>query len=344
MKIAFFDSKEYDKNYFNSQADKYNFKYKFFSAKLNADTAVMAKGYSVVCVFVNDIVNKEVIDILVESGVKLIALRCAGYNNVDFKYVFEKIYIVRVPAYSPYAVAEHAFALINTLTRKTHKAYLRTRESNFNINGLEGFDLFGKTIGVVGVGKIGKIVTDIALGYGMKVLAFDAYPQDLFNVTYTDLNSLLSKSDIISLHCPLTKETTHMINEKNIGKMKTGVMIINTSRGGLISTESLINGLKTRKIGYAGLDVYEEEADYFFTDFSNSIIEDDDLARLLSFNNVLVTSHQAFLTAEALENITTTTLENIKDFISGKPLVNEICYQCEKYGQKDCKKKNGRCF
>lgn len=344
MKIAFFDAKDYDKVYFNKIKEQYGYKYKFFTTRLNPDTAIMAKGYDVVCVFVNDDVNKEVIDILVESGVKLIALRCAGYNNVDFKYAFEKIYIVRVPAYSPYAVAEHAFALISTLTRKTHKAYLRTRESNFNINGLEGFDLYGKTIGIVGLGKIGQIVSNIALGYGMKVLAFDAYPKDLPNVKYTDMDTLLKNSDIISLHCPLTKETNHLINEESIMKMKTGVMIINTSRGALIDTESLIEGLKNRKIGYAGLDVYEEEANYFFTDFSNSIIEDDELARLLSFNNVLVTSHQAFLTAEALSNISSTTLENIKSFIEGKALDNEVCYQCEKFGTKNCKKKNGRCF
>ena len=344
MKIAFFDTKPYDKVYFRRFEAAYDNKYKFFTTKLNADTAIMAKGYDCVCVFVNDTVDKEVIDILLELGVKLIALRCAGYNNVDFTYAFEKINIVRVPAYSPYAVAEHAFALISTLTRKTHKAYLRTRESNFNISGLEGFDLYNKTIGIVGMGKIGQIVSNIAKGYGMKVLAFDKFEKDIPGVLYTSMEKLLSSSDIISLHCPLTKETKHIINYNNIKKMKTRVMLINTSRGALVDTEALIEGLKDRKIGYAGLDVYEEEAKYFFEDYSNSVIQDDELARLLSFSNVLVTSHQGFLTEEALENIAETTLENIKSFSNGGALVNEVCYRCEKFGKENCKKPNGRCF
>lgn len=332
MKIAFYDAKNYDKNSFNPLNESYGYKIKYFDYKLNEDTAKLSKGYDVVCAFVNDTISKEVIDILHDQGIGLIAMRCAGYNNVDFEAAFDKIHVVRVPAYSPYAVAEHALALIMTLNRKTHKAYTRTRDNNFNINGLQGFDLYQKTVGIIGTGKIGQIFAGICKGVGMKVLAYDKYPNPSSGLTYVDLDTLYQESDIISLHCPLLNDTHHIVNETSINEMKKGVMIINTSRGGLVDTEALIQGLKSKKVGYAGLDVYEEESEYFFEDYSNEIIDDDVLARLLSFPNVLVTSHQAFLTAEALGNIATTTLESIKSFEEGAYLEHEICYNCDKKG------------
>jgi len=333
MKIAFFDTKPYDERFFNDISDDYDVKIKYYENKLNEDTATLAKGYDVVCAFVNDTLNKEVIDTLYEEGVKLIAMRCAGYNNVDFQAAHGRIHVVRVPAYSPYAVAEHAAALMITLNRKTHKAYNRTRESNFNINGLLGFDLHGKTLGIIGTGKIGQILAKIGKGFGMKVMAYDKYPNDQLDVEYCDLDQLYAESDIISLHCPLLKDTHHMINQESIAKMKDGVMIINTSRGGLVNSEDLIEAIKDRQVGAAGLDVYEEEGDYFFEDLSDEIIEDDVLARLLSFNNVLVTSHQAFFTKEALSNIARTTMNNIKAFAYGESMENEICYVCDKNGE-----------
>ncbi len=330
--------------FFNEIKGQYNFKIKYFENKLNEDTASLAKGYDVVCAFVNDTLNKPVIDSLYENGVKLIAMRCAGYNNVDFAACHGKIHVVRVPAYSPYAVAEHAAALMVTLNRKTHKAYNRTRESNFNINGLLGFDLHKKTLGIIGTGKIGQIFARIGKGYGMKVLAYDKYPNESLDLEYVDLETLYKESDVLSLHCPLLKDTHHMINKESVNKMKQGVMIINTSRGGLIKTEDLIDAIKERKVGAAGLDVYEEEEAYFFEDFSDEIIEDDVLARLLSFNNVLVTSHQAFFTKEALSNIAKTTMDNIKAFAEKESLVNEICYLCDKNG-KNCRVVTGKkCF
>lgn len=344
IKIAFFDTKPYDKKSFNPLNDKFGFKIKYFDNKLNEDTASLAKGYDVVCVFVNDDINENTINILYENGIRLIALRCAGFNNVNFKAAYGKIHVVRVPAYSPYAVAEHAFALISTLNRKTHKAYNRTRESNFSINGLTGFDLHGKTIGIIGMGKIGQIVANIALGYGMKVLAYDVYAKERDGVKFTNLDEIYKNADIITLHCPLTSDTHHIINKDSIEKMKDGVYIINTSRGGLVDTNAIIKGIKSGKIGGGGLDVYEEEASYFFEDYSDEIITDDTLARLLTFNNVVVTSHQAFLTKEALYNIAETTLENINSYFEDKPLTNEICYQCQKKG-KSCKENhNNKCF
>ncbi|MBI9097325.1 MAG: 2-hydroxyacid dehydrogenase [Spirochaetaceae bacterium] len=347
MKIAFFDTKEYDRQSFNSRKTDTNVRIKYFETKLTADSVVLTKGYDAVCAFVNDTIDKTVIDGLVENGVKLITMRCAGYNNVDLKYALSKIHVVRVPAYSPYAVAEHALALIMTLNRKTHKAFNRTRDSNFNINGLVGFDLHGKTAGIIGAGKIGRIMIDLLKGLGMNVLAFDNWKDEEYarkkGFKYVGLDRLYRESDIISLHCPLTKESRHMINGESISHMKDNVMIINTSRGHLINTGALIEGLKTGKVGYAGLDVYEEESSYFFEDFSASMIMDDILARLLTFNNVLITSHQAFLTTEALENISTTTLESINSFFKSEKLENEICYQCTT--DKPCPKdKTGKCF
>lgn len=328
MKIAFFDSKPYDEVSFRTMNEKFGFEITFYKGHLNKDNVVLSKGTDVVCIFVNAVVDAHVIDKLVENGVKLIALRCAGYNNVDLKAAENRIKIVRVPAYSPYAVAEHTLALMLTLNRKTHKAYSRTREGNFSLNGLLGFDMFGKTAGIIGTGKIAKILIQALRGIGMNVIAYDLYPDFEFatkyDMQYVTLDELYLKSDIISLHCPLNKDTEYIINNDSIAKMKDGVMIINTGRGKLIQTNALIKGLKSKKIGSAGLDVYEEEGDYFFEDRSNIVMDDDVLARLLSFNNVIVTSHQAFFTKEALANIAETTLQNIQDFMDGKTLVNQV--------------------
>lgn len=346
IKIAFFDTKPYDTQSFDNINKDYNYSLKFYNPRLTIDTVSLTKGFDAICIFVNDILNKEIIEKLVQNKIKLIALRCAGYNNIDLKSVYKKIHVVRVPAYSPYSVAEHAVGLMLSLNRKIHKAYYRTRDNNFSINGFLGFDMFEKTAGIIGMGKIGKILANILKGFGMKILAFDRYPDNEYarksGIIYTDLETIYRDADIISLHCPLNKETYHIINEKSISRMKDGVMIINTGRGQLINTKALIEGLKNSKIGSAGLDVYEEESEYFFEDFSTENIRDDILARLLTFNNVLVTSHQAFFTKEALANIAGTTLENIKQYLQNKRLENEICYHC---GDNKCKRKeNGKCF
>jgi len=327
-RIAFFDTKSYDEESFNKINEKYNFEIKYFKGHLNRNNVILTKDAYAVCIFVNDIADAEIIDALAENGVKLIALRCAGFNNVDLSAALGKIAVVRVPAYSPYAVAEHAVALMMALNRKTHRAYLRTRDGNFALNGLMGFDMHGKTAGIIGTGKIAKILIHILKGFGMNILAYDLYPDYNFarenDVVYTTMDELYHNSDIISLHCPLTDETKYLINDYSISKMKDGVMIINTGRGQLIHTNALIEGLKNKKIGAAGLDVYEEESEYFYEDKSDKIIDDDVLARLLSFNNVIVTSHQAFFTQEALANIASTTLQNMQDFIDGKTLENEV--------------------
>jgi len=327
-KVILFDAKSYDEIFFKEKNQQHGFDIKFQKSHLSKDNAILTKGADVVCIFVNAEVDAEVIDILVENGVKLIALRSAGYNNVDLKAAKGKIKVVRVPAYSPHSIAEHTIALMLTLNRKIHKAYTRTREGNFALEGLMGFEMNGKTAGIIGTGKIGKIVIQILKSMGMNVLAYDLYPDTQFaetnGIRYTQLDELYGLSDVISLHCPLTKETEYLINEKSIHKMKEGVMIINTGRGKLIKTKALIDALKSKKIGYAGLDVYEEEGDYFYEDHSDIVIDDDILARLLTFNNVIVTSHQAFFTKEALSEIARITLQNIQDFVDGKPLVNEI--------------------
>ncbi|NPV01893.1 MAG: 2-hydroxyacid dehydrogenase [Brevinematales bacterium] len=346
VRIAFYDAKPYDEESFKTVNKEFGYEIKYQHSRLGHDTAILASGYPVVCAFVNDVIDKEVVSALYEKGVRLIVLRCAGYNNVDLHAVYKKIHVLRVPAYSPYAVAEHAAGLILSLNRKIHKAYYRTRDNNFNINGFLGFDMYGKTAGVIGTGRIGRVLIDILKGFGMKVLAYDTFPNPDAAKTqgfeYAALDTIYNESDIISLHCPLAKDTYHLINEDAIKKMKPGVMIINTSRGALIDTVALIEGLKAKKVGSAGLDVYEEESDYFFEDFSGNIIDDDILARLLTFPNVLVTSHQAFFTREALHNIAHTTLSNIRDFFDGRPLVNEICYKC---GADTCSKKStGKCF
>ncbi len=344
MKIAFFDAKPYDKPSFDKYGAENNIKFKYFETKLNEDTAELAHGFDGVCAFVNDTVNKEVIDRLYEAGVKVLALRCAGFNNVDMKYAHGKIHVVRVPAYSPYAVAEHAIAMLLTSIRRIHKAYIRTKDFNFSLSGMTGFDLYGKTVGVIGTGRIGRVFIDICRGFGMKVLAYDKYPADGLDngdtVRYVELDELFQKSDIISLHCPLTEETHHIIDEKAIEKCKTGVVIINTSRGALVDAEALLMGIKSRKVGAACLDVYEEESDLFFEDFSGHIVEDDTLARLISMPNVIVTSHQAFLTEEALSNIAETTVQNLVDLFEKGECKNELCYRNGE--AKDCK--SGKCF
>jgi len=344
LNVAFFDTKSYDRPSFEFFGEKYGVEFRFFETKLNEDTASLANGCEAVCVFVNDDVNAAVIDKLYENGVKLIALRSAGYNNVDVKHAYGKIHVVHVPAYSPYSVAEHAMALLLTSIRRIHKAYNRTKDFNFSLNGLTGFDLHGKTAGIVGTGKIGKIFIDICRGFGMKVIAYDKYPDDGATIDYVSLEELFEQSDIISLHCPLNSETHHLIDGAAMEKMKKGVVIVNTSRGALIDAEALLEGIKSRKIGAACLDVYEEEADIFFEDLSGHIMSDDLLARLISMPNVIVTSHQAFLTEEALNNIAETTVKNILSCFDGDGICdNELCYRCGNI-EKCREEKNKKCF
>lgn len=327
-KIAFFGAKPYDIASFDKVNEKYNYDIRYYRGHLNPNNVVLTQDTDVVCIFVNDTADAAVIDAMVDNGVKLLALRCAGFNNVDLKAAKGKLPVVRVPAYSPYAVAEYSLALMLSLNRKIHRAYWRTRDGNFSLNGLMGFDMHGKTIGIIGTGKIAKILIRLLKGFGMRILAYDLYPDMKFageeGISYVSLDELYRESDIISLHCPLTDQTKYMIDKDSIDKMKEGVMIINTGRGQLINTNDLIEGLKEKKIAAAGLDVYEEEGEYFYEDKSDKIIDDDVLARLLSFNNVIVTSHQAFFTKEALHNIAETTLQNIEDFRCHRPLVNEV--------------------
>ena len=329
MKIAFFDAKPYDKPSFDRCGEKNGITFKYLEAKLNADTVELAAGHDGVCVFVNDTVDAAVIDRLCAMGVRAVALRCAGFNNVDLKHACGKLHVVRVPAYSPYAVAEHTAAMLLTSVRRIHKAYIRTKDFNFSLAGLTGFDLHGKTVGVIGTGRIGRAFIDICRGFGMKVLAYDKFPTDSLEngdaVRYVEMERLLMQSDIISLHCPLTEETYHVIDRDAIDKCKTGVVILNTSRGALIDAEALLLAIKSRKVGAACLDVYEEESDLFFEDFSGHILEDDVLARLISMPNVIVTSHQAFLTEEALENIAETTVSNLISLFRSGWCENELC-------------------
>lgn len=323
-KIAFFDTKPYDRPNFEKCGEQAGIVYKFFEAKLNEDTAHLAKGCDGVCAFVNDTVNEAVIDILEGLDIRLLALRCAGYNNVDVKYAKKRLCIVHVPAYSPYAVAEHAMAMLLTSVRRIHKAYIRTRDFNFSLVGMTGFDLHGKTVGIVGMGRIGSVFADICRGFGMKILAYDKYPHQVPDVSFVPLEELFAKSDIISFHCPLTSETYHMLNKRTIADLKKGVVIINTSRGALIDAEALLEGIKSRQIGATCLDVYEEESDLFFEDNSGHILEDDTLARLISMPNVIVSSHQAFLTEEALANIAEITTDNIVDYFTTGSSQNEL--------------------
>jgi D-lactate dehydrogenase len=325
-RIAFFSSQPYDRMFFNKHNKDFGFELDYFDSQLNPHTVALIGNSAVVCVFVNDIVNEEVIRQLAEKNVKIIALRCAGFNNVDLEAA-EKydIKVCRVPAYSPQAVAEHAMAMILTLNRKTHKAYNRVREQNFSLNGLLGFDLFGKTIGIIGTGNIGKAFAKIALGFGCKILAYDIIENEEMikdGVSFAGLEAIFESSDIISLHCPLNDHTKHVINKKAIDSMKDNVMIINTSRGGLIETASVIEGLKQGKIGYLGIDVYEQEEKLFFRDLSADIIQDDAIQRLMSFPNVLVTAHQAFFTNEALTQIALVTFNNIKSLLDKNTIDN----------------------
>lgn len=328
MKVAVFSTKTYDYNYFEEFNKNGEHTITYFKAPLNQGTTNLTQGYDVVCVFVNDKLDAPTIEKLANNGIKLIALRCAGFNNIDLETAAkENIKIVRVPSYSPEAVAEHAVALLLTLNRKTHKAYNRVRENNFSLERLTGFGLFGKTVGVVGTGKIGQAFAHIMLGFGCRVLAFDLYPSvelEKKGVEYVIFDELLAQSDIISLHCPLNEHTYRLINKAVLAKMKKGAMLINTSRGGLIHTKAAIRALKKGRLGYLGIDVYEQEDKLFFEDLSESILPDDMIARLMTFPNVLVTSHQGFLTTEALAEIAKTTLENISQFEKGGILENEV--------------------
>ena len=344
MKIAFFDTKPYDKPSFDRYGKEAGITFKYFETKLTEDTAELAHGFDGVCVFVNDTVNAAVIDRLVRMDVRVVALRCAGFNNVDMKYAFGKIHVLRVPAYSPYAVAEHTMAMLLTSIRRIHKAYIRTRDFNFSLTGLMGFDLHGKTVGVIGTGRIGRVFIDICRGFGMKILAYDKFPAPGLDngdtIRYVPLEELFARSDIISLHCPLTEDTYHIIDGRALEQCKKGVVLLNTSRGALVDAEALLAAIKARKVGAACLDVYEEESDFFFEDFSGHILEDDTLARLISMPNVIVSSHQAFLTEEALSNIAETTVNNLLTLAREGRCPNELCYRCG--GAEDCK--SGKCF
>ena len=318
IKLAVFSSKNWVTNSFNPTNDKFKFEITFFEARLEKKTAVLAHGFDAVCVFVNDVVDREVLNELKEIGVKLVALRAAGFNNVDIITAKELgIGVVRVPAYSPYATAEHAVGLLLTLNRKYHKAHPRVRDGNFALDGLLGFDINGKTVGVIGTGRIGQIFAGIMQGFNCKVIAYDKFPSKALEekgVEYVGLEELYRNSDIISLHCPLTYETYHMINEMAISTMRSGVTIINTSRGKLVDSNAVIEGLKRGKVGHLGLDVYEEEEKLFFEDLSDTAIQDDTFVRLQTFPNVLITAHQAFFTKEAVINIAETTFKNIKEY------------------------------
>lgn len=327
-KIAFFSAKEYEKRFFNQLNKDYHFTINYFSAPLDKNTARLARGYDVVCVFVNDIVDQKVASKLVDYGIKLIALRCAGFNSIDLSATSGLIKVVRVPEYSPFAVAEFTVGLMLSLNRKIHRSYLRSLEHNFSIDNLLGFDMHKKTVGIIGLGKIGKVVAEILKGFRMNILVHDINPDKEFidehNLALVDFDALLRESDTITLHCPLTDASHYMINEVAFSKMKQGVMLINTGRGGLINSKDLINNLKKQKIGSVALDVYEEESQYFHTNWSEQIIQDDIFVRLLTFPNVLITSHQAFFTKEALHNIAKTTLDSIHAFVLGKELKNEL--------------------
>ena len=327
-RIAFFDAKSYDRESFDEVNKDFNFDIRYYEERLSISTVPLAKGADVVCIFVNAECDAQVIDELVANGVKLIALRCAGFNNVDLKAAEGRIRVTRVPAYSPHAVAEYAVALMLSLNRKIYRAVNRTRDGNFTLHGLLGFDMYGKTAGVIGMGRIAKELIKILHGFGMNVMAYDLYPDKEFAKQYgvkiVQLDELYANNDIISLHYPLTPDTKFLVNKDSIAKMKKGVMIINTGRGQLIHTEDLIKGLRTKQVGSAGLDVYEEEKEYFYEDKSDKMIDDDVLARLLMVPNVVLTSHQAFFTKEALYNIAVSTLNSVKELEEGKELSCEV--------------------
>ena len=322
MKVAFFDAKPYDREAFDAAAEAVGMELHYYDGRLSLDTVALARGCDAVCVFVNDCIGPAVIDALVELGVRVIALRCAGYNNVDVRYAKGKISVVRVPAYSPHAVAEHAMAMVLAAVRRVHRAYHRTKDFNFSLEGLVGFDLHGKTAGIVGMGKIGRAFARICRGFGMRILAYDLYPSEMDGVEYVSLDRLFRESHVISLHCPLTADTYHLIGEESLACMQKGVVLVNTSRGALVDAEALLAAIKSRKVGAACLDVYEEEEELFFRDLSGRIVEDDTLARLITMPNVLLTAHQGFLTREALCNIAETTVSNIVAVLSGEGCPN----------------------
>jgi D-lactate dehydrogenase len=328
MKVAVFNTKDYDREYLEAANTSHNHELVFFEPKLNFNTAILASGFPGVCVFINDSLDAPTLKALAKGGTNLLALRSAGFNHVDLAAAKSLgMTVVRVPAYSPYAVAEHTVGLILSLNRKIHRAYNRVRESNFSLEGLLGFDLHGSTVGIVGTGKIGEIVARILHGFGCHLLAYDPYQNPdcvSMGVQYVDLPKLLSSCDIVTLHCPLTPESHHLIDARSLEYIKPGMMLINTSRGGLIDTQAAIAGLKSGKIGYLGLDVYEQEGDLFFEDLSNQVIQDDVFQRLLAFPNVLITGHQAFFTRDALKNIAETTLGNISDIEAGRICLNEV--------------------
>ncbi|MFB2974735.1 2-hydroxyacid dehydrogenase [Microseira sp. BLCC-F43] len=328
MKVAVFSTKSYDRQFLEPANANFGHELVFFEPQLNRDTAILAAGFPAICAFINDQLDAPTLEILAAHGTRLLALRSAGFNHVDLSVAADLGFtVVRVPAYSPYAVAEHTVGLMLTLNRKFHRAYYRVREGDFSINGLMGFDLHDRTVGIVGTGKIGQVVGQILKGFGCHILGYDVYPNEEFKALggkYVELAQLFAESDIITLHCPLTHETHHLIDESAIAQMKPGVMLINTSRGALVDTNAAIEGLKSRKIGYLGLDVYERESDLFFEDMSDEIIQDDEFERLLTFPNVIVTAHQAFFTSNALQNIAETTLSNISDFEQGRHCPNEI--------------------
>lgn len=331
MKIAVFSTKPYDSQFLEKANEHYGYELVFIESHLNHITASLSKGFDAVCVFVNDDLNLDTLSVLSASGVRWIALRCAGFNNVDLESVERfGIQVVRVPEYSPYAVAEHAVALLQCLNRKLHRAHNRVREGNFSLNGLLGFDLHGKTVGVIGTGKIGQVFVRIMKGFGCPVLAYDPYPSDQCikdGAEYVELDDLLGRSDIVSLHCPLNKQTEHIIDESAVSKMKDGVVLLNTSRGGLMDSLALIRGLKSGRIKGLGLDVYEEEENLFFEDLSNHVIQDDVFVRLMTFPNVLITSHQAFFTTNAMEKIAEVTLSNLKLLANGENCPNRVMLQ-----------------
>ena len=325
MKIAFYDTKPYDKIWFEPIAREKGFEITFHESKLNENTAVLAYGYDAVCIFVNDDAGEKTVNKLADYGVKVILLRCAGFNNVNLKAAEKRgIKVMRVPSYSPSSVAEYTMGLILAVNRKIHRAYVRTRDFNFSINGLMGIDLNGKTAGVIGTGKIGQEMIKILKGFSMNVIAYDPYPNKDLDINYVDLDTIFKESDVITLHCPLTKETRHIINSKSINMMKDDVILANTSRGGLVDTQALIEGLNKNKFAGVGLDVYEEEDEYFFEDLSNENVTDTDLIKLTAYRNVILTSHQAFFTKEAMMAIAEVTMENMEAYRDGENLNNLI--------------------
>lgn len=328
MKIAVFSAKRYDREFLTAANATAGHQLRFFDEMLSEDSVALAAGSEAVCIFVNDRADAAVLKALAAAGTRLVALRCTGFNNVDMKAAAELgLKVVRVVTYSPYSVAEHAVALLQAINRKIHRAYNRTRDSNFALDGLMGFDLNGKTVAVIGTGKIGCVFTKIMLGFGCRVIGYDKYPSDAFTAlgaTYAQPGEIGAKADIISLHCPLTPETHHIVNAETLARAKRGALLINTSRGGLVDTDAAIDALKTGQLGGLAIDVYEQEADLFFRDLSNTIVTDDTFQRLLSFPNVIVTGHQAFFTEEAITTICQTTIESVSEFAAGRPLSNEI--------------------